>query len=79
MANIMQVLHTAREKEHFYRGEKEVGRTIVNRVLGFSLVEESLSGKKRSHSSSCWALLLLKGLRAPPSDLLHYLIEVSVY
>ena len=37
---------TAREGEHFYRGEKKVGRAVVNRVHGFSFTE-SLPGKKR--------------------------------
>ena len=47
----------------FYRG-KGSKRTIVNLVLGFSLTE-SLSGKKRSLSSSCSALLFSKDLRVP--------------
>ena len=64
MATLVQVLHTAKEKEPFHTGEREVGRTIVNRVLGFSLTY-SLSGKKRSLSSSCWALLFSKDLRVP--------------
>ena len=36
----------AREGEHFYRDEKEVGRAIENRVQGVSLAE-FLPGKKR--------------------------------
>ena len=38
---------TAREGGCFYRGEKEVGRDVVNRIHGFSLTE-SLPGKKSS-------------------------------
>ena len=45
----------AKEGKHFFR-EKKVGRALVNRVHGFSLVE-SLLGKKRRLHSSCWTLL----------------------
>ena len=58
----------AREGEHIYRGEKEVGRAIVNRVHGFSLAESS-PGRKRSLSFSCCALLSSQGMRALPSGL----------
>jgi len=35
------------------------------------LIDWVLSGKKKSHSCSCWALLSLQDLGAPSSDLLH--------
>ena len=57
--------HMAREGEHFYKEEKEVGRAVANRVHGF-LFAESLPGEKRSFSSFCWALLSSQGTRAPP-------------
>ena len=41
----VQVSLTAREGAYFYRGEKEVGRTFINRVHGFSLAV-SLPGKE---------------------------------
>ena len=44
------------------------------RALGFSLAE-SLPGKKRSLSSSCWALLWSQSIRVPPSGFLTVLIE----
>ena len=69
---------TAREGERFFRGEKEVRRALVNRVHGYLLVK-SLSGKKRSLSSSCWALLSSQGASTPLSGLLILLVEVSVY
>ena len=40
---------TAKRGKFFYRGGKEVGRVVVNRVHGFSLTE-LLLGKKRSLS-----------------------------
>lgn len=54
----------ARE-EQLYKGEKEVGKDLVNRVHGISLAE-SLTGRKRSLSSS-WALL--SGHEKSPSNL----------
>ena len=60
MASHVQFSHMAREGDHLYRGEKEVGRAVVNRVHDFSLAE-SLPGK-RSLSSSCWVLLLSQGM-----------------
>ena len=66
-ASHCQVFPTPRE-EHFYWEEKEIGRLAVNRVHDFSLVV-SLPAKKRSLYSSCWALLLSQGVRAPPSGL----------
>ena len=49
-------------------GKKEIGKLIINRVHGFSSAE-SLPGKKRSFSSSCWTLLLLQSVSAPHSGL----------
>ena len=59
---------TQEGKEPANTEKKEAGRVVVNPVHGFSLAE-SLSGNKRSFSSSCWALLWSKGMRAPPSGL----------
>ena len=53
--------YTARN--NFRRGEKEVGRALLNRAHGF-LLAESLPGKKRIFSSSCLALLLSQDIRA---------------
>ena len=78
MATLVQVLHTAKEKEPFHTGEREVGRTIVNRVLGFSLTY-SLSGKKRSLSSFCWALLSSEHMSIPFLVFQLCLVEISVY
>ena len=39
--------HSAREKEHFYRGERKLGGYTQRRVHGFSLTQ-FLPGKKRS-------------------------------
>ena len=47
------------------------------RALGFSLAE-SLPGKKRSLSSSYWALLLLQGMTVSPLVSQLYLSEVSL-
>ena len=58
---------TAREGEGFPGGEKEDGKGSKQRAQGFSLAE-SLPGKKSS-LSTFWALLLLQGVRAPPSGL----------
>ena len=33
METLVQVLHTAKETELFYTGERKVGRTIVNRKV----------------------------------------------
>jgi len=59
------------------RGEKEVGRAVVNRVHGFSLAE-SMPGNKRSLllpkgcviSAGCESSFLVSQL---------YLIDVSIY
>ena len=59
--------HT-KEGEHYFI-EREKGSwegSSKQRVRGF-LLAESLPGKKRSLSFSCWALLSLQGVRAPPS------------
>lgn len=40
MATLVKILFIAGEKEYFYRGEREAGRTLVNMesvVCGFSL------------------------------------------
>lgn len=58
-------VYTWQEMENTFRREKEAGRSIVNRVSGFSLAE-LLSGKKRSFSY--WALPRSWGMRAPPAD-----------
>ena len=62
----------------FYGGEKRVGRATINRVLAFSWAE-LLPGKKRSLSSSCWALLLLWHVRAPLLVSWFHLTVISVY
>lgn len=62
---------TARKGECFWREKKEIGRSIANRVHGFSWAE-SLPGKERLSSSS-WAMLLSQGVGAPPSALLTWL------
>jgi hypothetical protein len=55
---------TARKGKHFYREEKEAGRVITNKVHGCSLAE-SLPGKKRRCSPSCWAWLTSQGKLSP--------------
>ena len=57
--------YMAREGKHFCRWEREAGSAKVNKETTI----ESLPGKKRSHSSSCWALLLSQSIRAPSSGL----------
>ena len=60
--------HTARDGEHFYRGEGKLGGDSKQRVGGLSLAE-SWPGRKRSLSSSYWALPSLQGMSAPPAGL----------
>ena len=57
-----------RKGKHFYRGERKSRGYSQKRVCGFSLAE-SLPGKKRSASSSCWALIWSQVMRVPPSGL----------
>ena len=57
--------HTVREGKLYYKGEKEVGMVKANRVHDFCLTE-LLSGKMRSFSPSCWALLSSQGKRTLP-------------
>ena len=52
----------------FIEGKRKLEGCSKQRVKGFSLAE-SLPGEKRSPSSSCWALLSLQGVRAPPTGL----------
>ena len=61
-----------------YRVEKEVGRTIVNKVSKAFQWLSTCQGRT-GLSSSCWALLSLQGVRTPPSGLPALLIEVSVF
>lgn len=68
----------SKEEECFYGGKKEVGRGRVSRAHGFPLAE-ILTATERSLSSSCWALVSLKGLKCLLLDRLHYLTEVSAY
>ena len=65
----------AKEGKCFYRGVK--GRLCKQKRHGFSL-DESLLGKKRSLSSSYWALLSSQDVRVPTSGHLT-LSEISVY
>lgn len=71
---------TAKERGHFPVGEKNVEKPLVNKesIHGFSLAE-SVSGSKRSLSSSFWALLPSKDVRGPLLVSLLYLTEISVY
>ena len=62
--------HMEREREHFHRGEKEARRDLINKVLPWFFIDESLPEKKRCLFSSYWALLLSQGRRASPSGLL---------
>ena len=55
MVSLRQAPH-GKGRRTFYTEEKEVERALVDRVRGFSLAE-SLPGKRRSISSSCWVLL----------------------
>ena len=61
---------TARAGELLERGEKEVGRAVVNKepwlFIGLSCGSLALAEPERL-SSSCWALLSSWGLRPPPS------------
>ena len=67
MASHMQVPCAVRKGESYYRGEKEVGRAIVDKE---SVAFHWLSPcQERRLSSSCSALLLLQGVRAPPAGL----------
>ena len=67
MVNHVQV--TAEEgKNTLIEGKRKWGGYNKQRDHGFSLIQ-LLPEKKRSLSSSCWALLWLQGRRAPPSGL----------
>ena len=65
-----------RKRTALWRGQGSWGDT-VHRVWAFSLAE-SLSGRKRSLSFSCRALLSSESMRAPPSGLPTGLFEVPV-
>ena len=56
----------AREGEHFYREEKELGRAVVNKE---SMAFHWLSPSREEEESSCGALLSSQGERAPPAGL----------
>ena len=59
--------HMTREGEGFYRGKKEGGRDLVNRVHGF-LLAESLPGRKKTFFLLL-AQLLSQGMITPPAGL----------
>ena len=59
--------HIARRWEHFYRGKREVGRSLVNKLWLFTGCE---SLPRQKSFFSFWVLLPLQGLRAPSSGLL---------
>ena len=56
------------KEDAFIEGKRKLGGLSKQRVPGFSLAE-SLPGKKRRLSFSCWALLSSQGMRAPLSSL----------
>ena len=67
MVSHVQVPLMPMEGDHFYRGEKEVVRAIVNKEsMAFQWLR---SCQERSLSSSCWAPFSSQGLRAPLSCL----------
>lgn len=67
MARPKPSTHRVRERACVYRGEKRVGRAVVNRSHGCSFTE-LLPGEK-SLSSSSWALLSSQHVGAPSSGL----------
>ena len=83
----LQLLCKKWKGELFYRGEKEVGRAIVNRIYGFSLADlwQCLIGWVLARKEEDVFLLpvgLFTGFRAWDLPLLVsqlYLIEASVY
>ena len=68
--------HTAREGEHFYREEKEVGRAIVNKEP--TAFQSVFARKGEKSLFFLLGLAILQGMRASPSGL-STLFEVSVY
>ena len=56
----------------FTEMKMKLGRLYKQRAHGFSLAE-SLLGKRRNLSSSCWAQLLSQSVRAPHSGLPNFL------
>ena len=59
----------AREREHFSERGKGSWESYGKQKLHSVSLAKLLPGKKRGLSSSCWALLLSEGVRAPPSGL----------
>ena len=78
MASHIASPRTAREGEHFYRAEKEVGRAVVNRASVTFHWLSPCQERRGIFLLSCWALLSLQDVRASPSGL-PTLFEVSVY
>ena len=70
--------YMAREGGHFYGGKGSWEGYSKQRVNDF-LLAESLPGKKRSVSSSCWTRLSSQVMRAPILVSQLYLFEVFVY
>ena len=63
----MQFPRMAREGEHFYREEKEIGMAVVNKEsMAFHWLGPC---QERSPSSFCWALLSSHMVRTPLSSL----------
>lgn len=58
--------HTVREGKLYHKGEKEVGMVKANKESMTIFLTELLSGKMRSFSPSCWALLSSQGKRTLP-------------
>ena len=61
----------AQQVKNTFRGEKEVGRAIVNKEFMAFHWLSPCQERRQDDESFCWDLLSSQGMRAPPSGLLH--------